>query len=214
MVIGWRVKDLNKEEEKEYYRKLYQERIEYHRKYCQEHKEEKREYSRKYRQEHKEEEKEYKRKWYQDNKEERKEHKRKWYQDNKEYYRKWYQEHKEEKKEYNRKYYQDNPEITLLSNKRAIEKLAKKCKVTLEVYMYALLAWSKTVKKRDKVCQVCYSKDTLHSHHIFEKAKYPQLTFNENNGIVLCEKCHYQVHGKKLNNKVKLPVYNWSKRLE
>ncbi len=62
------------------------------------------------------------------------------------------------------------------------------------VYNYALISWSRTIRKRDKTCKACDSKEQLIAHHIFYKKKYPRLSLNLNNGLTLCKKCHYETH--------------------
>jgi len=60
---------------------------------------------------------------------------------------------------------------------------------------WLLQKWSSTIKDKYKVCQICSTDNNLIAHHIFHKVKYPKLMFNKNNGITLCKKCHYEVHG-------------------
>lgn len=69
----------------------------------------------------------------------------------------------------------------------------------------ALWHWRLTVRKRDKNCQVCGDKN-IECHHIFYLSKYPKLSLNENNGIVLCKKHHRELH--KLNP-MQYKRYNW-----
>ena len=151
-----------------------------------------REYQREYYQKNKDKRREYEQK----NKDKRRERKREYDQKNKDKRREYYQKNKDKIREYHQK----NPEIRLKANKRLITKLARKCKVTIEVYMYALMAWSKNIKKIYPVCQYCGSNHELNSHHIIHKAKYPELSLNVNNGITLCSQCHYEVHGKNVIN--------------
>lgn len=56
--------------------------------------------------------------------------------------------------------------------------------------------WSAAVKRRDKVCQIsaCGRRKTGHAHHIKNASHHPELRFDVDNGIRLCERCHYMVH--------------------
>ena len=60
-----------------------------------------------------------------------------------------------------------------------------------------LLKWGKEIRDRDKKCLVCNGINELNAHHIFEKAKYPNLSLNINNGVTLCKKCHYEIHNRR-----------------
>lgn len=53
--------------------------------------------------------------------------------------------------------------------------------------------WRKSVLKRDNyLCALCNEHEKeMHAHHILTKAKYPHLIFDINNGITLCEDCHF-----------------------
>ena len=55
-------------------------------------------------------------------------------------------------------------------------------------------AWTMGVKERDGCCQVCFSEEKLHAHHIFGKSYAPSLRHSLNNGITLCEPCHREFH--------------------
>jgi len=57
-----------------------------------------------------------------------------------------------------------------------------------------LLSWSAFIKTRDKICKNCNNMPEF-AHHILYRSLYPKLAMNENNGIALCKKCHYEVHG-------------------
>jgi len=68
--------------------------------------------------------------------------------------------------------------------------------------------WRNKVFKRDNyTCQKCETKSGqgkkiyLHAHHIKDFAKYPKLRYQIENGITLCNKCHYLKHSHKFQNK-------------
>ena len=77
--------------------------------------------------------------------------------------------------------------------------------------------WREFVLERDEyTCQACKSnKKKLNVHHIFNKAKYPELKYNISNGITLCEECHLQhfknsfhkIYGTECNNFNQLKNY-------
>lgn len=55
--------------------------------------------------------------------------------------------------------------------------------------------WRKSVYKRDNYkCVNCGSKQKLNAHHIKSWKDYPELRYEVENGITLCEKCHIQYH--------------------
>jgi len=66
--------------------------------------------------------------------------------------------------------------------------------------------WRKRIFRRDHhTCRLCGVQGvTLNAHHILRKCDHPNLTYVTDNGITLCEKCHYVVTGKE---KVFAPLF-------
>lgn len=55
--------------------------------------------------------------------------------------------------------------------------------------------WRKQVYQRDNyTCQYCGSKEKINAHHIKSWKDFPELRYDVNNGITLCEKCHINLH--------------------
>lgn len=54
--------------------------------------------------------------------------------------------------------------------------------------------WRKQVLEKDNVCICCGGDKHLEAHHIFQKAEYPDLASDPNNGGVLCKWCHKKYH--------------------
>jgi len=50
--------------------------------------------------------------------------------------------------------------------------------------------WRATVIRRDKVCQLCGSRQNRHAHHLNSGSYFPDKRFDEENGICLCRHCH------------------------
>lgn len=154
---------------------------------------------------------EYKKQWIKDNPDKRKNHVNKWKNNNPEKIKLWYKnnsekvkaepkkwtkenlkKHKESVKKWNKKH----PECFLESNLKYLEKLGKLFNMNSKEYYYALVSWSKTIKKLDNnMCKLCDSKKELNAHHIMPKVIFPELSFIIDNGITLCKKCHSKTHG-------------------
>lgn len=55
--------------------------------------------------------------------------------------------------------------------------------------------WRRQVYERDDYkCVKCGSKEKLNAHHILSWKHYPELRYDLDNGITLCEKCHIKIH--------------------
>jgi len=53
--------------------------------------------------------------------------------------------------------------------------------------------WKKTVLEQDNYkCQKCGTSNNLHCHHIKPVKTHPHMALDPDNGIVLCEQCHYK----------------------
>lgn len=66
--------------------------------------------------------------------------------------------------------------------------------------------WRKAVLERDNhICQDCGSQIKIDAHHIKSLWEYPELVFDVNNGLTLCQTCHKR-HSlwQKLNGKGKV----------
>ncbi len=58
--------------------------------------------------------------------------------------------------------------------------------------------WQKTIFNRDgRTCQLCgKTKCPIAAHHIYPKAKYLGKVLDVDNGITLCNECHYKTIGR------------------
>lgn len=48
--------------------------------------------------------------------------------------------------------------------------------------------------ERDRKCEICHPEISLHIHHIIYRVDAPSLTFDKENLIILCKKCHTKIH--------------------
>ena len=68
-----------------------------------------------------------------------------------------------------------------------------------------LFYWAREVRmKYDYHCVYCNKSRHLSAHHIFPKSKYKGLQYNLNNGILMCSKCHVELH--QLNDVQIVPI--------
>ena len=56
--------------------------------------------------------------------------------------------------------------------------------------------WRARIIRRDKKCIICGSIKNRQAHHIHDYSHYPELRYDENNGVCLCglKGCHTQFH--------------------
>lgn len=105
---------------------------------------------------------------------------------------------KKKRAEYNRQYHKNHPDKLLRNIKTHLTKIGFFNNLEWWQVVDQLKGWSKIIHEdHNQKCAVC-GNDSTQAHHILHKSKYPQLVFNRNNGIALCDKCHYEVHGKTL----------------
>lgn len=74
-------------------------------------------------------------------------------------------------------------------------KFGKLCRITRD----QLRIWKKRVFERDDyTCQLCgYNGKHIEAHHKKPKAEYPELAFDVENGITLCNVCHCKVDDRR-----------------
>ena len=67
--------------------------------------------------------------------------------------------------------------------------------------------WKSEVFKRDNfTCQMCGAKTMLEAHHIKEKVNFPELEYDVDNGICLCNDCHRKTDNYGYKAKIKKAV--------
>lgn len=67
--------------------------------------------------------------------------------------------------------------------------------------------WRKAVFERDGyACRICGHNGFITAHHIKSFAHYPELRFELNNGMTLCEECHKSTDNYKGRNRLKVKI--------
>lgn len=75
-----------------------------------------------------------------------------------------------------------------------------------------LKSWANVIKNRDKSCKKCNSIVNLQSHHIKSYSKYPELRFDLENGILLCNICHAKEHENDIRQVKNLILKRYDKK--
>jgi len=50
------------------------------------------------------------------------------------------------------------------------------------------------VLRQKGYCEICKSNNMLEIHHILSRSKFPELSMDKENLIVLCQQCHKKIH--------------------
>ncbi len=53
---------------------------------------------------------------------------------------------------------------------------------------------SEVLNEKGRECEICSDDFELHVHHIISRSENPSLTFDKQNLMVLCKKCHLEIH--------------------
>jgi 5-methylcytosine-specific restriction endonuclease McrA len=97
-----------------------------------------------------------------------------------------------------KKYNQEHPEVKRRAWEKRYAKESYALEVTSDAYRYMIMAWKGVLMKRDnKCCVYCGAKGKrakLEAHHIIYKRTQIKLALKENNGCILCRKCHVELH--------------------
>lgn len=174
-------------------------RKEYMKIYCKRNKEKKKEYDIQYRLKNKDRKKQNDRNWRKENREKMLKRMLEYNKNHPDIIakssKKWVSKNRERVKKVTKKWQKNNPEKILNAKIRQLKKYAISFKMPHKKYKYALIDWSKSIRKiNGNHCAICGSNHKLNSHHIFYKKDYPELSLNTNNGIPLCKTHHLEVH--------------------
>jgi len=101
-------------------------------------------------------------------------------------------------REYNRIKFNEwasrNQDKRLATKLKSLKRVGSIFNLSPHMYHFALRDWAQYIRKRDNnQCVIC-NEQADHSHHIFHKSKYPELSLNPNNGLALCLTHHKEVH--------------------
>ena len=112
--------------------------------------------------------------------------------------RKGYQKNKKKIKKRVKKYRKNNPEMVRKFAFTRYKLESETFGITADAYRYAIMAWKGVIMKRDgRKCVYCGKKGKkakLEAHHIIYKKTNKAMALIENNGIILCHKCHKELH--------------------
>jgi 5-methylcytosine-specific restriction endonuclease McrA len=110
----------------------------------------------------------------------------------------YYQKNKKKIKKRVKKYRKNNPEMVRKFAFTRYKLESETFGITADAYRYAIMAWKGVIMKRDgRKCVYCGKKGKkakLEAHHIIYKKTNKAMALIENNGIILCHKCHKELH--------------------
>ena len=110
----------------------------------------------------------------------------------------YYQKNKKKIIKRIKKYNKKNPEVKRRAWEKRYAKESYAFEVTSDAYRYMIMAWKGVIMKRDnKCCVYCGAKGKrakLECHHIIYKKTQIKLALIENNGCILCRRCHKELH--------------------
>ena len=116
-----------------------------------------------------------------------------------EYQKQYRRKNHDRLKKYNNDWSKNNRAVMNKHHEKHSQDRAHELNMSVSNYKTQILYWTRAIKKFfDHKCQVCGKKSTA-SHHLIYISTEPKLTFNNSNGIALCDKCHNEVHGRNIS---------------
>lgn len=110
----------------------------------------------------------------------------------------YYKKNKKKRLRQIKKYRKANPDVQRRSWEKRYARESYAFEVTSDAYRYMIMSWKGILMKRDeKKCVYCGAKGKkakLEAHHIIYKRTEIKLALKENNGCILCRKCHVELH--------------------